>query len=133
VTKGVANYLSTGALARTAGVGGETLRFYEEQGLITPVARTNAGYRQFTTDVVAVIGFIKQTQRAGFSIKEIGHLLRLRADGQDTCGSVSKIPRGSAASCWKGLDVADWATTEQGVRACHGSLTARNCCFPVSR
>jgi DNA-binding transcriptional MerR regulator len=83
--------LTTGALARATGLGRETLRFYEEQGLIAPVARTAAGYRQFTMKTIEEIAFIKQTQRAGFSIREISHLLQLRLTNQDTCGALKQI------------------------------------------
>lgn len=83
--------LSTASLAKAAGVGRETLRFYEEQGLIAPRSRSAAGYRQFDKHTVDLIAFIKQTQLAGFSLKEIKRLLGLRANGQDTCGAMSKV------------------------------------------
>jgi MerR family transcriptional regulator, copper efflux regulator len=131
VSETVAEYLSTGALARAASVGRETLRFYEEQGLIAPVARTRAGYRQFAMDVVAVIGFIKQCQRAGFSIKEIRHLLQLRANGQDTCGSISELLEHKL----KQVDATLLAlreqrgTLDQLVQTCAGHDPARLCGF----
>jgi MerR family transcriptional regulator, copper efflux regulator len=86
-----AAFLSTASLSRAAGVGRETLRFYEEQGLIKPIARTAAGYRQFSQQAVSVITFIKHAQRAGFSLKEIKQLLDLRANEQDTCGVLSEV------------------------------------------
>ena len=84
-------FLSTTALACTAGVGRETLRFYETRGLIKPVLRTAAGYRQYDNTTVERIAFIRQTQQAGFTLKEIRQLLQLHADHTDTCGTLSSI------------------------------------------
>lgn len=85
------SYLSSAAVAKAAGVGRETLRFYEEKGLVTPLQRTAAGYRQYSPAAVALIGFIKETQHAGFSLKEIQELLLLRATAMNTCSNVSDI------------------------------------------
>jgi len=84
-------YLSTAKLSKATGIGRETLRFYETRGLIKPAARTAAGYRQFDANTISRIAFIKQTQQAGFTLKEIKHLLQLNADQSDTCGTLSKI------------------------------------------
>jgi MerR family copper efflux transcriptional regulator len=87
-------FLSTAKLSRAASVGRETLRFYETRGLIKPVGRTTAGYRQYDPAVVDRIAFIKQTQLAGFTLKEIRQLLHLNSTGLDTCGELSKILQG---------------------------------------
>lgn len=84
-------YLSTAKLSKATGIGRETLRFYETRGLIKPIKRTSAGYRQYDTSVIDRIGFIKQTQLAGFTLKEIKHLLQLNADKADTCGEMRKL------------------------------------------
>jgi DNA-binding transcriptional MerR regulator len=85
------HYLSTSELGRAAGVGRETLRFYEEEGLIRPTSRSAAGYRRFGRTAVETIAFIKQTQQAGFSLREIKNLLNLRSGEQDTCGALSGV------------------------------------------
>jgi DNA-binding transcriptional MerR regulator len=85
----VTKLLGTTELADAAGVGRETLRFYEEKGLVTPLRRTAAGYRQYDRSAIEVIGFIKETQNAGFTLKEIDELLQLRAKAINTCGNVS--------------------------------------------
>jgi DNA-binding transcriptional MerR regulator len=81
--------LSSGELSAATGVGRETLRFYEEKGLVVPVGRTTAGYRRYDRSAIALISFIKETQHAGFSLKEIDELLQLRAQSMNTCGNVS--------------------------------------------
>ena len=81
--------LSPGELSAVAGVGRETLRFYEEKGLVVPVGRTAAGYRQYDRSAIVLISFIKETQQAGFSLREIYELLQLRANAKNTCGNVN--------------------------------------------
>ena len=69
---------SIGQVARQAGVGVETIRFYERKGLIKEPPRRASGYRQFSLDAVKRIRFIKRAQELGFSLGEIGDLLSLR-------------------------------------------------------
>jgi DNA-binding transcriptional MerR regulator len=88
------DYLFTSDVMAATKVGRDTLRFYEDRGLIKVVTRTAAGYRQFNTDVVERIEFIKQTQQAGFTLKEIQNLLKLRDTSTDTCGVIAPILNG---------------------------------------
>ena len=85
------DHLFTSDVMAATKVGRDTLRFYEDRGLIKVATRTAAGYRQFTTDVIGRIDFIKQTQQAGFTLKEIQHLLKLRDTSTDTCGVIAPI------------------------------------------
>ena len=80
--------ISIGQVARQAGVGVETIRFYEREGLLEEPARRVSGYRQYPEQVVQRIHFIKRAQRLGFSLKEIAELLLLRVDAQTTCEEV---------------------------------------------
>jgi MerR family mercuric resistance operon transcriptional regulator len=80
--------LTIGQVARQAGIGIETVRFYERQGLLEEPARKESGYRQYQEDVVARLRFIKRAKELGFTLKEIGELLALRLDPQTTCAEV---------------------------------------------
>src|SRR5947207_4045264 len=80
--------LTIGQVARSAGVGVETVRFYERQGLLEEPARRESGYRQYPDDVVARLRFIKRAKELGFSLKEIKELLALRVDPDTTCAEV---------------------------------------------
>jgi MerR family copper efflux transcriptional regulator len=82
--------LSIGQVARRAGVGVETVRFYEREGLLEEPSRRASGYRQYSLAVVKRIHFIKRAQQLGFSLKEIRELLQLRVDGQTTCEEVKR-------------------------------------------
>ena len=69
--------LSIGRLARASGVGVETIRFYEREGLLAPPPRTAAGYRQYDAEAVERLGFIRRAKQLGFSLEEIRELLGL--------------------------------------------------------
>ncbi len=66
-----------GRLARRAKVNADSVRFYERQGLLSPATKTDSGYRLYTDDAVRRITFIKQAQRCGFSLAEVGELLQM--------------------------------------------------------
>jgi len=66
-----------GELAHQSQVSRDTLRFYEKHGLITPSARTNAGYRLYAESDIKRIGFIVSAKKVGFTLNEIQQLLQL--------------------------------------------------------
>jgi MerR family transcriptional regulator, copper efflux regulator len=72
--------LTIGRLARLCGVNLETVRYYERRGLLPKPPRTPAGYRQFPTETVDRLRFIKRAQELGFSLEEISELLALRIE-----------------------------------------------------
>jgi len=82
--------MTIGQVAKLAGVGVETIRFYEREGLLTKPKRKESGYRLFGPDVVSRIQFIKSVKELGFSLKEIRELLFLRVDSRATVGEVKK-------------------------------------------
>ncbi len=81
--------MTIGAVARAAGVGVETIRFYEREGLLPPPARNPAnGYRRFPADTVDRLRFIARAKALGFTLREIRELLELRADPDGSCRTV---------------------------------------------
>jgi MerR family copper efflux transcriptional regulator len=82
--------LSIGQVARRAGVGVETVRFYEREGLLEEPPRRASGYRQYSEQAIKRIHFIKRAQQLGFSLKEITELLMLRVDAQTSCEEVKQ-------------------------------------------
>lgn len=69
--------MTIGAVARAAGVGTETVRFYERSGLLAPPPRTAAGYRRYGPEAVRRIAALKRAQRLGFTLAEASELLAL--------------------------------------------------------
>ncbi|MBL6456666.1 MerR family DNA-binding protein [Belnapia sp. T6] len=81
--------LTIGRAAREAGVGVETIRFYERQRLVAqPPKPQGTGVRLYPTDTVERIRFIKKAQELGFSLREIQELLALRSDPAAGCADV---------------------------------------------
>ncbi len=73
--------LTIGKLARAAGVGIETIRYYQQRDLF-PVPPSSGAFRYYPMTLVARIRFIKRAQELGFSLDEVSELLRLE-DGVD--------------------------------------------------
>ena len=80
--------LRIGALAKRAGVGVETVRFYERQGLILQPAKRSQGYRSYPLEVLDQIRFIRQAQALGFTLEEVAALLALRTNAGAKCTAV---------------------------------------------
>ncbi|MDT9600065.1 MerR family DNA-binding protein [Sphingosinicella rhizophila] len=70
--------LTIGGLAGAGGVGVETIRFYQRKCLLATPAR-DGGIRRYGAGDLRRLRFIRQAQAAGFTLEEIGELLRLDA------------------------------------------------------
>lgn len=85
-----AETFSIGQVAKRAGLGIETIRFYERKGLIKDPPRRPSGYREYSENVISKLIFIQRAKELGFSLKEISELLSLKLDSKTTCKSVKK-------------------------------------------
>ncbi|WP_406286928.1 MerR family transcriptional regulator [Streptomyces sp. NBC_00209] len=63
--------LSIGELARRTGLGVKTIRYYSDRGIVTPVARTPAGYRRYGADAVARLGLVRTLRELGLGLDTI--------------------------------------------------------------
>jgi MerR family copper efflux transcriptional regulator len=70
--------LTIGQVAEEAGVGVETVRFYQRKGLVEEPPRKGTRHRRYPRKTVARIRFIRGAQNLGFSLKEIEDLMQLR-------------------------------------------------------
>lgn len=68
--------ITIGQLAKQVGMPTSTLRYYEQEGLIVPDGRSEAGYRLYKPEQAQRLRFIQRAQRLGFSLADIGTLLR---------------------------------------------------------
>ena len=83
------NSLTIGKIAKRAGIGVETVRFYERKGIIDqPPKPNNGGVRIYPDETVDRIHFIRKGQNLGFSLKEIDELLSLRAAPGTECADI---------------------------------------------
>ena len=74
--------MTIGALAQTAGVGVETIRYYQRRGLLPQPTRAYGSIRRYGPADAARLRFIRRAQELGFTLDEIGELLKLQ-DGTD--------------------------------------------------
>lgn len=74
--------MTIGALAHSAGVGVETVRYYQRRGLLAEPSRLHGSIRRYGAADAARLRFIRRAQELGFTLEEIGELLRLQ-DGTD--------------------------------------------------
>lgn len=77
-----------GEVAKRTGIGIETIRFYERQGLLIESERQSSGYRQFDDAAIARLTFIIRAKGLGFTLSEIKDLLALWFDPVTTCCDV---------------------------------------------
>ena len=71
-------------LARSAGVGVETVRYYQRRGLLPdprPQRTGTSGIRHYGPHEARRLRFIRSAQNAGFTLEEIAELLRLDSSG----------------------------------------------------
>lgn len=74
-------------LARAAGVGTETVRHYEQVGLLAVAVRSDSGYRLFPSESLQRMGFICRAKSLGFGLNEIATLLALSDQRQTDSGT----------------------------------------------
>lgn len=111
--------LTIGVFAKIAGTSVETIRFYQRKGLLPEPSKPHGSIRRYGEADVARVLFVKSAQRLGFSLDEIGELLRLE-DGTH-CDEASSLAEHKLEDVRKKL--ADLTRMEavlsQLVRACH--------------
>lgn len=69
--------LTIGRLADAAGVNVETIRYYQRRGLLDEPVKPLGGHRRYPAEQVKRLHFIKRAQTLGFTLAEVGVLLRL--------------------------------------------------------
>jgi len=121
--------LTIGRLANASGVGVETIRFYEREGLLPEPPRKRSGYRQYPADAVARVLFIRRAKELGFTLKEITELLKLRVDPDTSCADVRALAKAKIVDVEEKM--ADLArikgALEKLARACRGKGPTSEC------
>jgi len=73
----MSNKQTIGQLAKALEINIETIRFYERKGLIQQPEKPLSGFRLYSDDIAKRIAFIRSSQKLGFTLNEIVHLLAL--------------------------------------------------------
>jgi len=85
--------LRAGEVAARSGVSRKALRLYEALGILPPPARTEAGYRVYADDVLALLRFVTEARRLGFSLAEVRDITAIRRSGRPPCPHVQDLVR----------------------------------------
>lgn len=83
--------MNIGEAANRSGVSAKMVRHYESLGLLTQVARTESGYRQYGPAEVHTLRFIRRARELGFSMAEIADLLKLWQNRRRASADVKRI------------------------------------------
>ncbi len=89
--------LTIGAFARQAELNPRTLRYDERIGVLTPAARTDAGYRLYTERDAARLAFIRRAQALRLSLTEIADIMAVRDTGIAPCRHMRAVAQAKVA------------------------------------
>ena len=124
--------LTIGALAKTAGVHVETIRYYQRRGLIEEPERPAGGVRRYGPEAAARLRFIRRAQEIGFSLDEVKTLLVL-AETPNCRGARTLATKKLALIESRIRDLGGMRQALVGlIRQCEAGRT-RNCPKPRSR
>ncbi len=87
-----------GDIARLSNLSPATIRYYEEIGLLTAPLRSEAGYRRYSSATVDELMFIRKGQGLGFSLEEIGEILKISRAGEAPCSQVMELAERNLAA-----------------------------------
>jgi MerR family transcriptional regulator, copper efflux regulator len=79
-----------GSVAKKIGLTPDAIRFYERNALLPRPPRSAGGFREFADADVQTLGFIRQVQGLGFTLKEVRDLLELRQRRLQPCAPVRR-------------------------------------------
>ena len=71
-------------VSKKTGLSTHTLRYYEKEGLISGVERSQGGFRQYTDEDLERLGLICCLKNTGMSIQEIARFVQLTHEGNHT-------------------------------------------------
>ncbi|KUF10340.1 MerR family transcriptional regulator [Pseudoponticoccus marisrubri] len=83
--------LTIGALGRRTGTKVQTIRYYEQIGLMSPPERTEGGQRRYDTAAQDRLAFIRHSRELGFSLEAIRELLELSDSPERSCAQVDAV------------------------------------------
>ena len=71
-------------VSEKTGLTAHTLRYYEKEGLISGVERSQGGFRQYSDEDLERLGLICCLKNTGMSIQEIARFVQLTHEGDHT-------------------------------------------------
>lgn len=113
--------MNVGAAARRSGLPAKTIRYYEDIGLISP-ARAGNGYRDYSSDDVHRLAFLRRARGLGFSIEDCRQLMALYRDKSRASHDVRQLAKNHVAAIEEKVRELQSmrATLQTLIHACHG-------------
>jgi DNA-binding transcriptional MerR regulator len=84
----VANLLLIGELAKACGVSNDTIRHYEQKGVIPAAVRDGSGYRRYPEETIERVRLVRRALGIGFTLDELARVFRQRTSGHPPCREV---------------------------------------------
>ena len=129
----MAQSLTISRLAQSSGVGIDTVRYYERNGLLPEPPRSASGYRAYRDEDVQRLRFIRRAKQLGFSLEEIRGLLQLSQQNEQGVPGVHATAAARLAEL--NARIAELERVRDGLRqlvqACPGHGTPHEC--PILR
>ncbi|GLR04836.1 Cu(I)-responsive transcriptional regulator [Vibrio hyugaensis] len=69
--------MNIGAVATLTGLSSKSIRMYEEKGIISPPARSDSGYREYSDKHIQELNLVSRAKNAGFSLQECKEFVQL--------------------------------------------------------
>lgn len=109
-----------------AGIGIETIRYYQRIGLLHEPAKPAQGYRIYPATAVSRLRFIQKAKTLGFTLNEIAELLALE---NQSCGNAQEIARRKLETIQSKMDDLDRISTvlKDLLAACADNRHANSC------
>ncbi|MEH6469708.1 MAG: helix-turn-helix domain-containing protein [Halopseudomonas sp.] len=86
-------HYSIGQMAAAGHCKVQTLRYYEQIGLLPVPARNEGNQRIYTQKQMDRLGFIRHSRELGFSLDQVREILALTDDPSHSCDEVDYIAR----------------------------------------
>ena len=77
--------MTIGQVAHAVGVTTHTLRYYEQERIVSPTVRNRAGYRLYDAEALERLQFVRSAQAIGFTLDDIRTLLSLDVANAKSC------------------------------------------------
>ncbi|MBO9662188.1 heavy metal-responsive transcriptional regulator [Dokdonella sp.] len=121
--------MKIGQLAQRSGVGIDTVRYYEREGLLPKPSRLASGYRSYDLGDLKRLRFVRRGKALGFTLPEIRELLALSQHGDEDMASMKAAAQQKLADVERRLE--ELARIRDGlnalIEACPGHGLLEDC------
>jgi DNA-binding transcriptional MerR regulator len=127
--------MQIGIVAKKIGLSVDAIRFYERNGLLPRPPRTQGGFRRYGDTDVETVAFVRRVQGLGFTLSQIGGLLKLRGNRLEPCAPVQRLLQEKLADVQRKLRNLQKLQHElrSALRSCNKELRKADAHCPILR